>query len=125
MTLAKKIQAMNVMYRLPAYDSVTADQLTKFKRTLSDEVREIDDIVRECAGQASNVELRVMLADLLGDVVVYCHSEALKYGIPLDDVLNIIMASNESKLDTDGEPIYNADGKFLKGTGYWQPEPQI
>ena len=40
-------------------------------------------------------------------------------------VLDIIMDSNESKLGADGNPIYDANGKFLKGPHYWQPEPKI
>ena len=57
--------------------------------------------------------------------MVYCRSEALKYGLPLEDVLDIIMDSNESKLGADGKPIYDANGKFLKGPNYWKPEPKI
>ena len=63
--------------------------------------------------------------DLLGDVIVYCRSEAMKYGIPLEAVLDLIMDSNESKLGADGKPIYDENGKFLKGPNYWKPEPQI
>ena len=58
-------------------------------------------------------------------MIVYCRSEALKYGIPLEEVLSIIMDSNESKLGADGKPIYNANGKFLKGPNYRKPEPMI
>ena len=46
-------------------------------------------------------------------------------GIPLEDVLQIIMDSNASKLGADGKPIYDANGKFLKGPNYWKPEPKI
>jgi len=67
----------------------------------------------------------VALADLLGDVMVYCRSEALKYGLPLEAVLDVIMDSNESKLGADGKPIYDGNGKFLKGPNYWKPEPKI
>lgn len=35
------------------------------------------------------------------------------------------MDSNESKLGADGNPIYDANGKFLKGPNYWKPEPRI
>ena len=126
---AKKIHAMHIMYRLPVHHVPTIptdviDRLQKFKRTLVDEVNEIDDIVA-ATEFVDSTDVAVMIADVLGDIVVYCHSEALKYGVQLDDVLNIIMASNESKLDADGEPIYNSDGKFLKGPNYWKPEPAI
>ena len=36
-----------------------------------------------------------------------------------------VMDSNESKLGADGRPIYDANGKFLKGPNYWRPEPGI
>ena len=74
---------------------------------------------------AAPIDIAVAIADVLGDIIVYCRSEALKYGIPLEAVLDIIMDSNESKLGADGNPIYDANGKFLKGPNYWKPEPRI
>jgi predicted HAD superfamily Cof-like phosphohydrolase len=129
-TFAQRIALMNAMYRLPAHDIPTvpadaADRLRKFKATLSDEVAEIDDIVALAQNGAPPLDIAVALADLLGDVIVYCHSEALKYGLPLEAVLDLIMDSNESKLGADGNPIYDANGKFLKGPNYWKPEPKI
>ena len=125
-----RIAAMNSMYKLPANtkptipDEVT-DRLVKFKATLMDEVHEIDDIVDLAKAGKDKMTLAVAIADLLGDIIVYCRSEALKYGIPLEEVLDIIMDSNESKLGADGKPIYDANGKFLKGPNYWKPEPKI
>ncbi|MES2490475.1 MAG: pyrophosphatase [Pseudomonadota bacterium] len=118
------------MYRLPQNAVPTipadvADRLKKFKATLSDEVSEIDEIVASAEAGASQLDIAVAIADLLGDVIVYCRSEALKYGLPLEDVLGLIMDSNESKLGADGNPIYDANGKFLKGPNYWKPEPKI
>ena len=129
-TFADRIAQMNAMYKLPAAATPTipdnvAERLTKFKATLLDEVHEIDDIVAQARAGAPKAELAVAIADLLGDVIVYCRSEALKYGIPLEAVLDIIMDSNASKLGADGKPIYDANGKFLKGPGYWKPEPKI
>lgn len=129
-TFAKRIAAMNTMYKLPAQQSPVlpadpADRLRKFKATLLDEVNEIDEIVSAVEGRADPLDVLVAVADLLGDVIVYCRSEALKYGIPLEEVLTIIMDSNESKLDADGKPIYDLNGKFLKGPNYWKPEPKI
>ena len=86
---------------------------------------EIDDIVSSIEQQADSLDILVAVADLLGDVIIYCRSEALKYGIPLEEVLSIIMDSNESKLGVDGKPIYDNNGKFLKGPNYWKPEPKI
>jgi predicted HAD superfamily Cof-like phosphohydrolase len=129
-TFAQRIALMNAMYRLPAHDAAVvpedvSDRLKKFKATLLDEVHEIDDIVNAADSGGDKLDIAVAIADLLGDVIVYCRSEALKYGIPLEQVLDIIMDSNESKLGADGNPIYDANGKFLKGPNYWKPEPKI
>ncbi len=129
-SFAARIAQMNAMYRLPQNAVPTipadvADRLKKFKATLSDEVSEIDEIVASAEAGASQLDIAVAIADLLGDVIVYCRSEALKYGLPLEDVLGLIMDSNESKLGADGNPIYDANGKFLKGPNYWKPEPKI
>ena len=125
-----RIQTMNEMYKLPVHDTPhlfkdTDDRLRKFKKTLSDEVDEIDEIVSLIQTGESETEAQVAIADLLGDIIVYCRSEAIKYGIPLEEVLDIIMDSNESKLGADGKPIYDENGKFLKGPNYWKPEPRI
>ena len=127
---AHRIAAMNAMYKLPAHATPAvpadvADRLVKFKATLIEDVHEIDEIVQLAKNGASPLEVAVAIADVLGDIMVYCRSEALKYGLPLEDVLDIIMDSNESKLGADGKPIYDANGKFLKGPNYWQPEPRI
>lgn len=129
-SFAERIGLMNAMYKLPANEVPTvpedvADRLRKFKATLADEVDEIDEIVVKAEEGATPIEIAVALADLLGDVIVYCRSEALKYGLPLEAVLDIIMDSNESKLGADGQPIYDGNGKFLKGPNYWKPEPKI
>jgi hypothetical protein len=129
-SFAERIARMNAMYRLPAHEKPTiladtADRLVKFKATLLDEVHEIDEIVTMAKSGAADIDIAVAIADLLGDLIVYCRSEALKYGIPLEDVLTLIMDSNESKLGQDGLPIYDQNGKFLKGPNYWRPEPKI
>jgi len=55
----------------------------------------------------------------------YIVGEWQRYGSPLEQVLDIIMDSNESKLGADGKPIYADNGKFLKGPNYWKPESKI
>lgn len=127
---AARIAAMNAMYKLPANDSPTlpanvTERLVRFKTTLLDEVHEIDEIVALAQDGAAPADVAVAIADVLGDIIVYCRSEALKYGLPLEAVLDVIMDSNESKLGADGKPIYDANGKFLKGPDYWKPEPKI
>jgi predicted HAD superfamily Cof-like phosphohydrolase len=47
---------------------------------------------------------------------------ALETGIPLDAVLHAVQRSNMSKLGEDGRPLYRADGKVLKGPGFFEPD---
>lgn len=127
---AERIALMNAMYRLPANSEPVvpddaAERLTKFKAILAEEIDEIDEIIELARKQGAAVDIAVAIADLLGDIIVYCRSEALKYGLPLEEVLDIIMDSNESKLGADGKPIYDTNGKFLKGPNYWKPEEKI
>jgi predicted HAD superfamily Cof-like phosphohydrolase len=39
----------------------------------------------------------------------------------IEEVFEEIQASNMSKLGEDGKPIYRADGKVMKGPGYFKP----
>lgn len=101
-------------------------RLDAFVRTLQAELWEQLDIINKLEEQkCSDTEVLADIADWLGDIIIYCMSEMLKYGLVPDDVLRIIMASNMSKLGVDGKPIYNEDGKVLKGPNYWKPEPML
>lgn len=139
------IAKFNGIYKLPVASHPTLDvppnaldRLHSFKKILLEEVEEINEVI-EKVDQAlgthitgdevdiTNTELIALtsLADLLGDLQVYCASEMAKFGIPLDETLAIIMQSNFSKLGADGLPIYDERGKVMKGPGYWKPEPMI
>ena len=119
----------NLMYNLPVADVPTlrkigplTKRLKDFKKTLSEEVDEIDDIVEG----GEEIDILVQIADLLGDICIYCFSESAKYGIPLDEViLDAIVASNLSKKNEDGSVSYNEQGKLLKGNLFFPPEPKI
>lgn len=115
------IDRMNAMYRMPEVASYDAEQRLKdFKNILIEECNEIDDIKI-----TTELETKTKVADLLGDIIVYCASEAKRWNIPIDRVLSIIMQSNFSKLDANGQPIYDERMKLLKGPNYWKPEPKI
>ncbi len=98
-----------------------------FGTILQNELNEHKDILENIEGKEylDPLDLLTDLADLLGDLIIYCMSEMARYGIPIDETLKIIMASNFSKLGEDGQPIYDESGKVCKGPGYWKPEPKI
>lgn len=100
------------------------DRLVAFKKIMQDELSEVNDIFTQLTGDASELEVMTALADWLGDIQVYCASEMLRWGIPLNPVLKDIMDSQESKLGEDGKPILK-DGKVVKGPNYVAPEPRI
>jgi len=119
-----RIAAMNETFKLPSNTTLTNqsnDRLDAFYTVISDELSELCEVDMDCP----TVDQYVALADCLGDLVVYIFSEARRWGIPLLDVLHIIMDSQDSKL-VDGQPLMAPDGsKFIKGPNYVPPEPQI
>lgn len=67
----------------------------------------------------------VEAADALADLLYVTFGAALVFGIPMDEIFSIVHASNMSKLDENGKPIYRADGKILKGPNFYEPQPLI
>ena len=62
------------------------------------------------------------IADALTDILYVTYGAGHAFGINLDDCFDEVQRSNMSKLDTDGKPIYNNNGKVMKGPNYFQPD---
>lgn len=124
------IKSFNQMYGIPTPEEPTLDyglrdRLVEFKEILLKEIDEVDDIIHDMeVAQYTAAGILTDVADWLGDIIVYTASEALRHGLPIDDVLGIIMESNKSKLQNDGTALF-VRGKLQKGPNYWKPEPQI
>lgn len=135
MNFSGDIRRMNAVYELLPLNvrdhASVVKRLEQFKEILDKEFTELVDIqiAADRPGDQTDEALlttRVDMADILGDIIVYCASEALRWQIPLPQVLEVIMASNFSKLGEDGKPIKNpVTDKFEKGPNYWKPEPRI
>lgn len=131
------IVKFNDIYKLENNTEPTlldVERIKNFASILSEEVEESSDIIEKYQslknekGELSEddrLEVLTDMSDWLGDIVVYCASEARRWGLPLNDILEVIMQSNFSKLDEKGLPIYDDRGKVLKGPHYWKPEPKI
>lgn len=124
----------NEIYKLPIKEKPTLQgiqRLKDFKSILQEELNEVDEIIKkyESAGEQPSeekqVEILTDLSDWLGDMVVYIGTECVKHGLDLNKTLGIIMQSNFSKLDENGNPIYDERGKVMKGPNYWKPEPKL
>ncbi|MDW5290511.1 nucleoside triphosphate pyrophosphohydrolase family protein [Formosa sp. PL04] len=74
--------------------------------------------------EAVNNKDLVEIADALGDMLYILCGTIIEHGLQhkIEDVFNEIQRSNMSKLDNDGEPIYRADGKVIKGPNYSKPD---
>ena len=63
----------------------------------------------------------VEVADALTDLLYVVYGAGHSFGIDLDKCFAEVQRSNMSKLDIDGNPIYNENGKVMKGPNYSKP----
>jgi predicted HAD superfamily Cof-like phosphohydrolase len=61
------------------------------------------------------------VADALTDILYVTYGAGHAFGINLDKCFEEVQNSNMSKLGKDGKPIYNKDGKVMKGSKYFKP----
>ena len=62
------------------------------------------------------------VADALTDILYVTYGAGHAFGIDLDMCFEEVQNSNMSKLGQDGKPIYNKDGKVMKGPNYFKPD---
>lgn len=60
--------------------------------------------------------------DAIVDMMYVLAGFGVHMGLPLDAGWAEVHASNMSKLDEDGEPIFREDGKVLKSEQYFAPD---
>ena len=77
---------------------------------------EVNEVLQAIANESAADVLKELV-----DVVVVCVGMADTYGWDFDTAFSRVHASNMSKLDSDGNPIYRADGKVLKSENYKPP----
>ena len=64
----------------------------------------------------------VEVADALTDILYVTYGAGHAFGINLDQCFKEVQDSNMSKLDENGKPIYNENGKVLKAPYYREPD---
>jgi len=62
------------------------------------------------------------VADALTDILYVAYGAGHAFGIDLDKCFDEVQNSNMSKLNKNGKPIYNKDGKVMKGPQYFKPD---
>ena len=94
--------------------SFSTDKINKLRIDLiKEELNELQEAMK------NNDLLEV--ADALTDILYVTYGAGHAFGIDLDKCFNEVQNSNMSKLGYDGKPIYNEDGKVMKGPDYFKP----
>ena len=62
------------------------------------------------------------VADALTDILYVTYGAGHAFGVNLDKCFEEVQNSNMSKLGSDGKPIYNENGKVMKGPDYFKPD---
>ena len=78
---------------------------------------ELDELI-----EAMNKKDLVEVADALTDILYVTYGAGHAFGINLDECFQEVQNSNMSKLDNNGKPIYNDQGKVMKGPNYFKPD---
>ena len=94
--------------------SFSTDKINKLRIDLIKE--ELDELQE---AMKNNDLLEV--ADALTDILYVTYGAGHAFGIDLDKCFDEVQNSNMSKLDENGEPIYNDAGKIMKGPKYFKP----
>ena len=95
--------------------SLSSDKINSLRLSLIQE--ELDELNK--AIQDKDI---VEVADALTDILYVTYGAGHAFGIDLDQCFNEVQNSNMSKLGDDGKPIYNENGKVMKGPNYFKPD---
>ena len=90
------------------------DNIIKLRINLiKEELLELEEALNE-----KNIE---ETADALTDILYVTYGAGHAFGIDLDKCFDEVQKSNMSKLDKFGNPIYDDQGKVMKGPLYFKP----
>ena len=81
----------------------------------------IKEEIEELTEAMKNKDL-LEVADALTDILYVTYGAGHAFGIDLDRCFDEVQNSNMSKLDNNGRPIYNDNGKVMKGPNYFKPD---
>ena len=95
--------------------SFSSDKINKLRVNLIKE--ELEEL--KIAIDSKNL---IEVADALTDILYVTYGAGHAFGINLDRCFDEVQQSNMSKLDDNGNPIYNDSGKVMKGPKYFKPD---
>ena len=95
--------------------SFSSEKINKLRYNL---IKEELDEFKEALDNNDLLEV----ADALTDILYVTYGAGHAFGIDLDACFDEVQNSNMSKLGSDGKPIYNDQGKVMKGPNYFRPD---
>ena len=94
--------------------SFSSDKINKLRIDLiEEELEELKEAIKKKDLQET--------IDALTDILYVTYGAGHAFGVNLDKCFEEVQNSNMSKLDDDGKPIYNENGKVMKGPNYFKP----
>ena len=94
---------------------LSTEKINKLRVSLiNEELEEFKDAIK-------NNDLKEA-ADALTDILYVTYGAGHAFGVNLDKCFDEVQQSNMSKLGDDGKPIYNDEGKVMKGPKYFKPD---
>ena len=112
------------------------EKVREFMKTFGQEIKEkagfpnekitslryelIKEELEELKEAINNKDIKEV-ADALTDILYVAYGAGHAFGIDLDKCFEEVQNSNMSKLGSDGKPIYNEQGKVMKGPDYFKP----
>ena len=95
--------------------SLSSDKINMLRYNLIKE--ELDEFK-----QALDNKDLLEVADALTDILYVTYGAGHAFGIDLDACFQEVQNSNMSKLGENGKPIFNDQGKVMKGPNYFKPD---
>ena len=95
--------------------ALSTDKINELRVSLIRE--ELDELIA-----AMNKKDLVEVADALADILYVTYGAGHAFGLNLDRCFQEVQNSNMSKLDNNGRPIYDENGKVMKGPNYFKPD---
>ena len=94
--------------------SFSSDKINKLRIDLiEEELEELKDAINK-------KDLKETI-DALTDILYVTYGAGHAFGVNLDKCFAEVQNSNMSKLGEDGKPIFNENGKVMKGPNYFKP----
>ena len=100
---------------LKTKSELSTEKINKLRISLIEE--ELEEL--KLAIKENNIK---EVADALTDILYVTYGAGHAFGINLDKCFEEVQNSNMSKLGDDGKPIYNENGKVMKGPSYFKPD---